>query len=250
MELFAPWLVGGVRGTVHSVKLEADAALRARLELPYAMAHVTLEEPEHTGAGVLRQILRSRQSGQRPWLQPQLLQLPRALGDAAQWILHAIWRKRRFISTGATIALRLNLAQQLGMPTGGELSHKKLDRRVSPADREALRRFAGLVRDRLAELGFGDGDGLAWNSGLVSGAGELTGVDDARHLMGGACMGVDPRWSVVDGNLQVHGIRNLHLASAAVLPDGRAQLPTMTLMALSLRLADRLGADLNTAGAL
>jgi len=65
-------------------------------------------------------------------------------------------------------------------------------------------------------------------------------IDDARHAMGGACMGRDPRTSVVDPELRVHGIQNLFIASAAVFPDGSPQLPTLPLMALSLRLAEHL----------
>jgi choline dehydrogenase-like flavoprotein len=65
-------------------------------------------------------------------------------------------------------------------------------------------------------------------------------MDDARHAMGGACMGLDPRRSVVDRELRVHGLQNLFVASAAVFPDGSPQLPTLPLMALSMRLAEHL----------
>ena len=65
-------------------------------------------------------------------------------------------------------------------------------------------------------------------------------LDDARHAMGGATMGIDPRSSVVDRDLRVHGLRNLFIASAAVFPDGSPQLPTLPLMALTLRLAQQL----------
>ena len=53
-------------------------------------------------------------------------------------------------------------------------------------------------------------------------------------------MGTDPRLSVVDPDLRVHGLRNLFIASAAVFPDGSPQLPTLPLMALTLRLAQHL----------
>jgi len=39
-------------------------------------------------------------------------------------------------------------------------------------------------------------------------------------------------------------VGNLSIASAATFPDGSAQLPTLTMMALALRLADRLQARL------
>ena len=53
-------------------------------------------------------------------------------------------------------------------------------------------------------------------------------------------MGDDPQQSVVDRDLRVHGLANLHVASCAVYPSGGSSNPTFTLMALSLRLADHL----------
>ena len=86
--------------------------------------------------------------------------------------------------------------------------------------------------------------GVEWARGMLSEGEELEGIEDARHAMGGACMGDDPRTSVVDAAMQVHGVGNLSVASAAVFPDGSPQLPTLTMMALALRLARRLEARL------
>jgi len=52
-------------------------------------------------------------------------------------------------------------------------------------------------------------------------------------------MGIDPRTSVVDAEMVVHGVGNLSIAGAATFPTGEAQLPTLTMMALVLRVADR-----------
>ena len=57
-------------------------------------------------------------------------------------------------------------------------------------------------------------------------------------------MGVDARESVVDTELTVHGVENLSVASAAVYPSGGCSTPTLTLMCLALRLADRLATSL------
>jgi choline dehydrogenase-like flavoprotein len=72
----------------------------------------------------------------------------------------------------------------------------------------------------------------------------LVGLEDARHAMGGACMGSDPRTSVVNAEMRVHGVGNLSIASAATFPDGSAQLPTLTMMALALRVAERVAGRL------
>lgn len=62
----------------------------------------------------------------------------------------------------------------------------------------------------------------------------------AGHIMGTARMGADPRRSVVDGTLRSHDHPNLYLAGAAVFPTGGTANPSLTIAALSLRLAQAL----------
>ena len=60
------------------------------------------------------------------------------------------------------------------------------------------------------------------------------------HHLGTARMGHSPTSSGVDAQARVHGIRNLSLAGAAIFPTSGQAHPTLTLVALALRLADRL----------
>lgn len=60
------------------------------------------------------------------------------------------------------------------------------------------------------------------------------------HHIGTARMGRDPRTSVVDANARVHDVANLYIAGSAVFPTSSQANPTLTLLALSLRLADHL----------
>jgi choline dehydrogenase-like flavoprotein len=53
-------------------------------------------------------------------------------------------------------------------------------------------------------------------------------------------MGTDPRSSVVNARCRVHGIDNLFLAGAATFPTSSQANPTLTLIALALRLANDL----------
>lgn len=57
------------------------------------------------------------------------------------------------------------------------------------------------------------------------------------HHIGTARMGSDPRSSVVDPNGQVHGVANLFVAGSAVFPTSSQANPTLTIVAMSLRLA-------------
>lgn len=65
---------------------------------------------------------------------------------------------------------------------------------------------------------------------------------DASHHMGGTRMGDDPRRSVVDRDLRVHGVENLYVAGASVFPTSGCANPTFTIVALSIRLARHLHA--------
>lgn len=63
------------------------------------------------------------------------------------------------------------------------------------------------------------------------------------HHMGTARMGNDPRSSVVDADCRVHGVSNLSIASAAVFPTSSQANPTLTVVTVALRLAQRLRSE-------
>lgn len=60
------------------------------------------------------------------------------------------------------------------------------------------------------------------------------------HHIGTARIGTDPRQSVVDPDCRVHGLDNLFIASAATFPTCSQANPTLTVIAMALRLADHL----------
>ena len=65
-------------------------------------------------------------------------------------------------------------------------------------------------------------------------------ISGGGHIMGTTRMGTSPRDSVVDRDCRVHGYRNLFVAGSSVFPTGGYANPTLTIVALSLRLADTL----------
>ena len=68
-------------------------------------------------------------------------------------------------------------------------------------------------------------------------------VDGAGHLMGATRMGKDPSRSVTDAAGRVHGFSNLYVAGSSLFPASSAANPTLTIVALALRLADHLAAQ-------
>ncbi len=250
-----PWVLPDRdrRQSLYSLKLEPTRALREQLGLHPAMAHLTVEEPADSGIGALRSLLRARQQGiaNGGW-GGHVRQLPGMIVHALRLAWEARVRRRRYVSPAARVHLQLNVAQDAPSASFVSLSDEKdpfgvpramLDWQISKAELGTFRSFAGHLRERLEAAGVSDG--VVWQpalfaEGAAADAELLRLIDDARHAMGGACMGADPRSSVVDPELRVHGAGNLSVASPAVFPDGGPQLPTLTLGALCVRLAERL----------
>ena len=116
----------------------------------------------------------------------------------------------------------------------------KLDWRWSQSDRDNVERSIGIFGSQIESVGLGsfkrwiefEGPIRPRQSGL-------------HHPMGGTRMHVDPRLGVVDENCLVHGLANVYVAGSSVFPTGLGYAnPTLTLLALTLRLADQIKADL------
>lgn len=84
-----------------------------------------------------------------------------------------------------------------------------------------------------------------------SGAGRLISTDDeiqerlrktgvGSHHIGLTRMSTDPASGVVDPDCRVHGMTNLFVASSSTFPTGSFANPTLTIVALAVRLADHL----------
>ena len=68
-------------------------------------------------------------------------------------------------------------------------------------------------------------------------------TEGGYHHMGTTRMSVDPKTGVVDQHCRVHGIGNLYIAGPSVFPTGGYANPVLTIIALTLRLADHLKAQ-------
>jgi choline dehydrogenase-like flavoprotein len=68
-------------------------------------------------------------------------------------------------------------------------------------------------------------------------------VIDMAHSCGTTRMSADPARGVVDANAQVHGVNGLYVAGGSVFPTSGHANPTLMIVALAIRLADRIKAD-------
>jgi choline dehydrogenase-like flavoprotein len=106
--------------------------------------------------------------------------------------------------------------------------------RWTPQDRERITRSRDLYADAFTAAGFGEMIQRDWDHG------QPRMVGGNHHHMGGTRMSTDPATGVVDPDARVHGLANLFVAGSSVFPGGGSVNPTLTIVALSLRLAAHL----------
>jgi len=111
-----------------------------------------------------------------------------------------------------------------------------LDWRLTEADKRMVNETHALLATEVGRTGFGRLRYLLGDD-LTSWPEELRGNE---HQMGTTRMHSDPKQGVVDPQCRVHGVENLYVAGSSVFPTSGAANPTLTILALTLRLADHL----------
>jgi choline dehydrogenase-like flavoprotein len=165
----------------------------------------------------------------------------RAILGAPQLLRHyATWRSERppeafaidvMAEQAPTMSSRVRLAprrDRLGVPM------TILDWRLASMDWDSIRRTVEIFGDAVREAGVGT---------------VISTLEDRRHPpavfgnwhhLGTTRMHHDPARGVVDENCRVHEMANLYIGGGSVLPTGGYANPSLTIVALSLRLADHL----------
>ena len=114
----------------------------------------------------------------------------------------------------------------------------RLDYRLQRRDRENLARCFRILAAEIGRTGLGrlsaltevDDTGLLYDDMLSFG----------QHHMGTTRAHVSPRQGVVDGDLRIHGVANAYAAGSSVFATGGCVPPTLTIVALSIRLSRHL----------
>jgi choline dehydrogenase-like flavoprotein len=118
----------------------------------------------------------------------------------------------------------------LGMP------RLKVDWRYSQADIDSVRRSLDVMVEEFALSGKAR---LDYNRHTLEDDLVRFGAYGGHHI-GTTRMGHDVKTSVVNADCQVHSVHNLFVAGSAVFPTSSQANPTLTLIAMSLRLGDTL----------
>ena len=120
----------------------------------------------------------------------------------------------------------------LGLPTAC------VDWRLTELERRTAKVFTEALGDELSRTGLGHVAGTDW----LDDGGWTSGFEDAYHPMGTTRMSSDRAKGVVDADCRLHGVANVYVCGSSVFPTGGYANPTLTIVALALRLADHLKA--------
>ncbi|MFI7586139.1 FAD-dependent oxidoreductase [Spongisporangium articulatum] len=110
----------------------------------------------------------------------------------------------------------------------------------SEADQQNLTRYMDLFARSVERAGLG------WFDPWMQFDGPLRmNLGGIHHPMGGTRMHADPQLGVVDADSRVHGLENLYVAGSSVFPTSLGYVnPTLTIVAMSSRLADHVRATM------
>jgi choline dehydrogenase-like flavoprotein len=114
----------------------------------------------------------------------------------------------------------------------------RVDWRLGPQVQRTFDRTLAILADELRSSGVADVtldppiEGNGWPDSLEK--------EGTWHHMGTTRMHDSPKQGVVDRECRVHGMSNLYIAGSSVFPTAGANFPTITIAALTLRLADHL----------
>lgn len=126
------------------------------------------------------------------------------------------------------------------------LRRVKVDWRLDASVWKTLRVFTRYVQEEFTRLGLGDVRPMDWLEQKEPPGSVLI---DSYHPTGTTRMAQRPEDGVIDTNCQVFGVHGLYIAGSSVFPTSGAANPTLTLIAMALRLAERLRDELAVAGA-
>jgi choline dehydrogenase-like flavoprotein len=129
---------------------------------------------------------------------------------------------------------RVTLAQRtdaLGVPL------LRIDWRIGDLERRSVVRLSELIGLQFRRAGLPE---HLPNQQLLEHANWRSQFIDRAHPSGTTRMSDSPKQGVVDRNCKVHGVAGLYIAGSSVFPTAGHANPTLMIVALAIRLADRL----------
>lgn len=237
------------KGQRFSARLSLSRPIQEKERLLNASAAFLFSLPSDRGFGLLRAIAK-RQVNRAADATPARVvsEAIKCLPDLVKAAWFIGWKGRIF-TPGATCELAASFEQEPDPESRVTLSDQKdalgipLSRihwKISPKTFKTAVAFAGVIDHELRRLRIGYLKPHDWLR-HESGHGNYEDYfNDQNHHIGTARMSISPRDGVVDPSLKVHSLSNLYITSSATFPTGGHSNPTLTILALAIRLADDL----------
>ena len=110
-----------------------------------------------------------------------------------------------------------------------------LDWRLTDTEMRTVKRATEILTHEIGRIGLG----RSWTAALRDDYDWPDYVARGKHHCGTTRMSDDPKTGVVDADCRVHGMSNLYISSSSVFPTHGYANPTLTIVAMSIRMADQ-----------
>jgi choline dehydrogenase-like flavoprotein len=235
------------RGIKYSVRCSASPMLQRTEEILSASASIMFVPPPESPFAKLKSVYhrvrRGKVTGHVLWdAISSVVGSPKLIRPIAMYTLAA-----RTYTPGASLQLIVQTEQTPRPDCRVTLSDSRdrlgmrklrIEWSVDDLALRTARVFADTLRRQFAAVGLGSVSLADWV--CATGDEGKTTLTDVYHPIGTTRMGLTARDGVVDEHCRVHGVENLYVAGSSVFPTGGHSNPTLTLIALAIRTADRI----------
>lgn len=211
-------------------------------------AHLVFQHSEGSGIASLREVARAMRRRRLPdapmvhaaRIAANLGEVGRALsqrfvGGASPLVAPTSIRLQCYVEQAPNPLSRVTLSPErdaLGVP------QLRMDWRMTSLEREAAVLMTDVARTEFRRLGLGELEPEPWLA--APGEGWQPHLVDCSHHIGTTRMATTEREGVVDADAQVFGVGRLFVAGSSVFPTSGYANPTLTIVALAIRLAEHI----------
>ena len=239
------------KGILRTAKVALTAEAQAENRALNVMALVAFPYPEDSAPMAARRILAGLRGTPRRLPKPRdLLQAVMGMPDLGRVAFAQLVTKRRAVPRNAAAELVINMEQAPNRESRISLAAEKdalgiprarIHWAFTDLERRTLRAYVETFDAEWTRMGMRP---VQWEPSVKAEGDALAPAEDIYHPMGATRMATTPEEGVVDPECRVFGVENLFVAGSSLFPTGGSSNPTLTLLALALRLADRLKADM------
>ena len=231
-----------VRGHIIEGYFCATDEVRSKEQLPpFAIGIRPAGADEDIGVGnitlppALRKLMSDRVANAFTYNLPRWLN---RLEAPATWVYERMWREPGTFITVYSCGPDPDPQSRVSLTDTVDalgMRESRLNWRLPSDFERKMQRAHELLGQELGRTGLGR---LRIESSTTTGFDPLQNLGEGHHHMGTTRMHEDPHQGVVDADCRVHGISNLFVAGSAVFPSYACDDPTLTIVALALRLSD------------